>query len=310
MQSSPATPDAEHHGFSVRFWGVRGSIPSPEPEHSGYGGNTACVEVRCDDQLIILDAGSGIRRLGRELAAQYGTTPIDATLLISHTHWDHIQGLPFFQAAYSASNCIRILGGPGTASRLQNAFRNQMSPMHFPVPLSHLGALEPVGELPSDDTMLGHVRVRTTALNHPGGCAGFRLEAGGSSVAYLPDHEAYLSRFAAAKDASAAAADAALVNFLRGTDLLILDSQYDRGEYPSRVGWGHSCVDDSVDLAIRAEVRTLALFHHDPEHDDAKINTMVAHARRLVANCGATLQVRAAREQEQIVLREKQRLAA
>ncbi len=299
--------------MTVRFWGVRGSIPSPEPENLRYGGNTSCVEVRAGRHIFILDAGSGIRRLGRELTGEFGDRPIDATLLISHTHWDHIQGLPFFQTAYSSSNRVRILGGHGTAATLRKAFKNQMASIHFPVPLSHLVGLEPVDELPSDNALLNGVRIRTVSLNHPGGCTGFRIEAGGASVAYLPDHEPYRSVAAPAKPGASARAEdfeTALTDFVRECDLLILDSQYRRDEYPSRVGWGHGCLDDSVALAIRAQVGELVLFHHDPEHDDKMIDAMVADARRLTADSGSALKVRAACERERLLVREHRRLAA
>lgn len=299
--------------MSIRCWGVRGSIPSPEPENVRHGGNTSCVELRVGEQIFILDAGSGIRRLGRELAREFGSHPIQATLLISHTHWDHIQGLPFFQTAYSATNSIRVLGAAGMATTLRAAFKNQMAPIHFPVPLSRLAGLELADELPADAAEIAGVEVRTTALNHPGGCTGFRMTAAGVSAAYLPDHEPFASVALADKltlNNDAVAKQTALIEFLRDCDLLILDSQYTREEYPTRIGWGHGCLDDSVNLAIRAGIRELVLFHHDPDHSDAMIDAMVARARRLVTDAGAPLKIRAACERERIVLNEQKQLAA
>ncbi|MDQ6808657.1 MAG: MBL fold metallo-hydrolase [Verrucomicrobiota bacterium] len=300
----------EAQTITVRFWGVRGSIASPEPENLRYGGNTSCVEVRAGDQIFILDAGSGIRRLGRALAQEFGARPVHATLLISHTHWDHIQGIPFFQTAYFAANTIRILGAAGMAPTLRTAFKNQMDPIHFPVPLSRLVGLEPVDELPEEPTEVGGVGVRTVALNHPGGCTGFRLSANGVSVAYLPDHEPYASVALDRGTKGDNEKHAKLVEFLRHSDVLILDSQYTREEYPARAGWGHGCLDDSVHLAIDAQVGELVLFHHDPEHDDATIDQMVVRARRLISESGARLTVRAAVERERIVLRDRKQLAA
>lgn len=242
--------------MTLRFWGVRGSIPSPAPENIGYGGNTSCVEVRAGNQIFILDAGSGIRQLGRELVNEFAHRRFNATLLISHTHWDHIQGLPFFQPAYSGASSIRVLGAQEMAVNFRQAFSNQMSPLHFPVPLSHLIGLEQMGALVDGTNAFGETEVRSIALNHPGGCTGFRLDAPGGSIAYLPDHEPY----GRTSSDNAQSADAALLRFLRQADVLILDSQYTNAEYPTRVGWGHGCLDESVRLAIRADVRELSCF--------------------------------------------------
>ena len=297
--------------MTVRFWGVRGSIPAPGAENARYGGNTACVELRVGGTIVILDAGSGIRQLGRELAQEFGERAIDATLLISHTHWDHIQGLPFFRTAYSAANRVRIAGAHGTWKSLDAALRNQMAPIHFPVALSQLAGLGQVADLSSFDFGNAGIVVRTIELNHPGGCTGFRFEVNGASVAYLPDHEAYQSvALPQSKSAHAAAKQAALVGFLRDTDLLILDAQYDAAEYRTRIGWGHSCVDDSVDLAIAAGVRHLVLFHHDPEHSDACVDRLLASARARAANVRAILQISAAAERHTLTFRAPEVLAA
>ena len=286
---------------SVRFWGARGSIPSPSPETVQCGGNTSCVEIRADDQLLILDAGSGIRRLGASLEAEFGERPFEATLLISHTHWDHIQGLPFFAPAYSNRNRIKIWTPPGRRAQIRSAIKNLMDPIHFPVPPTALSAITGIDELPCDGREIGHIGVRVTNLHHPGGCGGFRLELEGVSVAYLPDHEPYHSRtIAAAATSQSTAANAELAGFVRDCDILILDTQYDETEYPARTGWGHGCVPDSVALAIAADVRELVLFHHDPSHSDAKIAEMVARAQELAREAGSLLSVRAAREGDEL----------
>ena len=299
--------------LSVHFWGVRGSIPTPGPETVGYGGNTSCVELRYGDERLILDAGSGIRRLGLALARDFAQLPLTATLLLSHTHWDHIQGLPFFRPAYDRANQFRILGAPGTRTKMETALRAQMDPIEFPVPLQSLAGIAAIDELSSPAVSLGHFAVRTIGLNHPGDCTGFRIEAGGRTVAYLPDHESYRLAIQSSDPAAAARAQKAedeLIEFLDGCDLLILDSQYDRADYPSHIGWGHGCLDDSVLLAARAGVGQLVLFHHDPEHDDRKIDAMLAQARQQVIESGARLHITAARELEQIVPRARQKLAA
>jgi phosphoribosyl 1,2-cyclic phosphodiesterase len=301
-----------NRNVTVRFWGVRGSIPAPGAESARYGGNTACVELRVGDTIIILDAGSGIRQLGRELAREFGERPIDATLLISHTHWDHIQGLPFFRAAYSSANNVRIAGATGTAESLTAALCNQMAPMHFPVGLGQLVGLEAVADLSALDFAGEGIDARTIELNHPGGCTGFRFEIDGTSVAYLPDHEAYHNAALDRCELSGhvAAKQAALVAFLRNADVLILDSQYDAAEYRDRVGWGHSCVDDSVDLAIAAEVHQLVLFHHDPEHSDEWIDRLLAIARARATKARAPLKISAAAERQVLTLKAREVLAA
>ncbi len=299
---------------SVRFWGVRGSIPSPGPETVVYGGNTACVELRLGDEVLVLDAGSGIRRLGLVLAPELDEKALTTTVLISHTHWDHIQGLPFFRPAYNRANQIRVLGAPGTRTKLRAALVSQMDPIQFPVSLESLAGIVAIDEFAADTTTIGSFVVRTIALNHPGGCTGFRIAVGGASVAYLPDHEPYQGAIGSSDPAVAAKAREAegqLLGFLEGCDLLILDSQYDRAEYPSHIGWGHGCLDQSVALALRAGVESLVLFHHDPDHDDRRIDAMLEQARRQVVEAGSQMRVEAARELAQIAPRARQkRLAA
>lgn len=303
-----------NNAVRVRFWGARGSIPSPDPQNARYSGDTSCVELRVGNQIIILDAGSGIRRLGSELAREFGARAVEATLLVSHMHWDHIQGLPFFRTAYSTSNRIQVFSAFGKGAALQQALHNQMSPLHFPVSLAHLAGLESVEELPGTRAQLGDVVVRTTELNHPGGCTGFRLETRGLSVVYLPDHEPYCSAIrpdvAAEESEHTMAKHLALVEFARGCDLLILDAQYDRDEYPARIGWGHGCLDDTVQLAVEAQAQRLALFHHDPDHNDEKIDAMLTRARRLAAEAGSAIDVRAARALETVTLQRRKELAA
>lgn len=300
MKAQPPTP------MSLRFWGARGSIPSPSPQTTRYGGNTSCIEVRAGDQILILDCGSGMRALGASLSAEFKTRGFNATVLISHTHWDHIQGLPFFGPAYSERNHVRIFAQPGSRTRVQRALNNQMEPIHFPVRFGDLPGIAGVEELPKDAKQFGAISVRTINLNHPGGCAGFRFEAGGSCVAYLPDHEPYHSRTISKKaSAEQQSAQARLVEFVRDCDVLILDTQYDEAEYQKRVGWGHGCIADSVATAAAAEVRELICFHHDPAHCDTKIGEMVSRGQQLARETGTPLSVRAAREGDELCLTSK-----
>ena len=280
--------------LTVRFRGVRGSLPAPAPENMRYGGNTSCVEIRFGDQVLILDAGSGIRALGDELIRDAREGGVEMTLLLSHSHWDHIQGLPFFAPGYSSKNRITIFGANGHGGQLQRALAAQMTPLHFPVGLEQMRGLEPVRDLSPDSTKLGNLVVRTTPLNHPGGCTGFRIECAAGHLAYLPDHEPYRG------DQPGSSAQRALIEFVRGVDLLILDTQYTEKEYANRVGWGHGCLPDSVELAIKAGARRLLLFHHDPSHDDRQLDEMVEIARPMAF--GSQLLIDAASEHEIISL--------
>jgi phosphoribosyl 1,2-cyclic phosphodiesterase len=282
----------------MKFWGVRGSIATPGPTTVKYGGNTSCVEVRADGQIIILDAGTGLRLLGRELMTEFGDQPLDLTLLLTHTHWDHIQGLPFFLPVYKPHNQLRILGYEGARHGLDNVLTSQMESPFFPIGLREVPANVRIEELTEGSFDVGAVRVEASIANHPGMCVGYRLFTTGGSVAFFPDNESY--RVPADADAAiqehAQGEHQKLVEFLRGVDVLIMDAQYDSEEYQEHIGWGHGCLDDVVALALQAEVRQLCLFHHDPGHDDAKITQMVTYARQLVIQQQGVLKVEAARE--------------
>ena len=289
----------------VKFWGVRGSIPSPGPGTVHFGGNTTCVEIRTGGEIIILDAGTGLRGLGRELSDEFGDQPLYLTLLLTHTHWDHIQGLPFFRPLYQPQCRLRILGYEGARKSLVNVLSSQMESPYFPVLFDELPGNIQIEELKDMEFQVGDVPVKAWFANHPGICVGYRVFTDGGSVVFFPDNEPHTRLHkpspATSPDAQAATAYAQeqeqrTVEFLRGADVMILDSQYDAEEYKSHVGWGHGCVDYAVSLAMKAEVKHLFLFHHDPEHDDAKVASMLTHARKLVADAGATLQVDAARE--------------
>ena len=270
---------------------MRGSIPTPGPATVRYGGNTSCVEVRSGEDIIILDAGSGLRALGRALLAEFKHQPLNLTLLLTHTHWDHIQGLPFFAPIYDPRCHLRILGGKGARKGLVNALTGQMESTYFPVPFAKLPSNIEIEELKDFNLDIGSVCVRAQRANHPGLCVGYRLLSPDGLVAFFPDAESRQG-----------GEDRELIEFLRDVDALILDSQYDSVEYKEHIGWGHGCVDDSVALALQAGVKRLYLFHHDPDHDDKKIDDLVRHARRLVARRRAKLEVDAARELQTIEL--------
>ncbi len=296
----------------IKFWGVRGSIPVPGPSTIGYGGNTTCVEVRTNGDIIVLDAGSGIRELGIALEKEFGSAPINLTLLLTHTHWDHIQGLPFFLPAYKAKNTIRVLGYEGARAGLATILAAQMEVPFFPVSWKDLPGTITIQELKRMEFSIGKVRVRSRFVNHPGICAGYRLFTKEGSIAFLPDNEPFepLKLKLAARDgihphrarAQAAVQRSKLVEFLKDTDVLILDAQYTDEKYQEHIGWGHGALSRVVSLALEARARKLVLFHHDPSHDDHKIDEMLERARFLVVESGRKLEVEAAREGAEIWL--------
>ena len=307
----PPRPPADARVL-LRFWGVRGSIPTPGRETAAFGGNTSCVEMRVGHEVIILDAGSGIRGLGKALMREANGEGMSISMLVTHTHWDHIQGFPFFMPAYNPKVNVRILGYEGAVHGLRSALFEQMQTAFFPVGLNQMASHVTFEELEDMQFDLGAVQVRTIFSNHPGICLGYRLSTPRGDVVYLPDHEAYerhereRQKIAGEESAPgidyARAQDEKVVEFMRDAVVVISDSQYDRAEYPSRIGWGHTCADDTVDLAMRAGVKQLFLFHHDPDHDDAKIEAMVAEGQARVQENGSALVVSAAREGGEFLL--------
>jgi phosphoribosyl 1,2-cyclic phosphodiesterase len=295
----------------LKFWGTRGSISVPGPGTLRYGGNSTCVEVRADGEIIALDAGSGIRSLGIALEKEFQSQPIRLSLLITHAHWDHIQGLPFFAPAYEKKNEIRVRGYDGVDMSFGEIMAEPMKAPFFPIAMRELSARVDIKKLTEMEFSCGKVQVRARFVNHPGICAGYRLFTSGGSIAFLPDHEPY--RFlhsARANDMSpeqakktATEEQIALVEFLRGSDILILDAQYTDAEYENHVGWGHGSVSSAVLLALDAKVRRLLLFHHDPSHDDGMLDAIVDDARQLIRERGKHLEVDSAREGEEVLLK-------
>jgi phosphoribosyl 1,2-cyclic phosphodiesterase len=280
--------------YSVRFWGTRGSIPTPGPQTARYGGNTACVSLSGPDgRLVILDAGSGLRPLGHELMA-HRNGAITADILLSHTHWDHIQGLPFFKPLSAPGNTFCILGAAQEGVALEEILRRQMDPMVFPVPLRALAAGIQVKEITEGEVALTGLTVQAFRLRHPGNTLGFRLvpEAGGRDFAYLTDNELDESaRYPVGPDWRRR-----LVEFLTGADTLIHDAMYAEQIVQARCGWGHSTPRQAVELAAEAGCRRLILFHHEPEHDDDALDALLDDTRAYAARVAPALQVEAATE--------------
>lgn len=286
----------------VTFWGTRGSIATPGPATTRFGGNTACVEVRCGGEILIFDAGTGLRELGLALAREFDRRPLTVHLFISHTHWDHIQGFPFFLPAYHPATTIHIYGAAGQGRPLEKLLCGQMDPDYFPVALGDLAAALRVHEFRAEAFVIGETTVSAMYLNHPGMTLGYRVHHAGRTVVYATDTEPYRSTLAragqqpAVGEAYGAELDRELVEFVTGADLYIGEAQYTDEEYREKVGWGHSSLSATVEVAVRGGVKALALFHHDPMHTDDVIAAMVETAQRQIAARGAALTCFAAYE--------------
>ena len=265
MSTPPSTPPR----LTVRFWGVRGSIPTPESGCLGVGGNTACVEVRAaDGTALVLDAGTGARALGFALAAEAAGEPGLVHLALSHFHWDHLQGLPFFAPLYAPGQTVRFYAATDD-DRLLSLLRGQMATPYFPVPFGELAAAtETVRVQDGEPFEVGPMTVRPFPLNHPQGAHGYRIEVDGAAVVYATDYEH-----------GSAVHDEGLREVARGADVLISDAQYTPDEYALRRGWGHTTWEHATALAGAAGVGRLLLFHHDPSHDDDALDRICRLAR-------------------------------
>ncbi|MFW2331476.1 MAG: MBL fold metallo-hydrolase [Nitrospinota bacterium] len=270
--------------MDIEFWGVRGSVPSPGPDTSQFGGNTACVEIRCKDEpVIVLDAGTGIRKLGYKIANEKPAT--DIALLLSHTHWDHIQGLPFFAPLFSPHFSISIYGPVHYTKNLKDILSLQMEYTYFPVRVEELAANIKFHDTGECEMRIGNnVKVTTKFVNHPVVCLSYRVEHNGKSFTYLTDHEPYhrvynrIDRLVAKNEdlyEVAKAEHQGLVDFIHGTDMLCIDGQYTPTEYETKVGWGHSALDDAYELAFEGKVKEMVVFHHEPDRSDAELQRML-----------------------------------
>ena len=269
----------------VKFWGVRGSIATPSADHMKYGGNTSCVEVVINKRVIILDAGTGVRLLG-ECLMNRGLK--DYLFLQSHTHWDHINGFPFFSPIYRDDVNIKVMAGHlSELGGIKKVLSSQMCQPTFPVPFAELAANLTFEDFKSGDSFsLGDgINVRTAPMKHPDGGTGYRIEYGGKSIFYITDTEHVIGR-----------PDQDILNLIEGADLVIYDSTYTDEEYPKFKGWGHSTWQEGVRLCKAANVGQLAIFHHDPSHDDAFMDQIAKDAAQawpqaFVAREGMTVEL-------------------
>ena len=287
----PAAPAPE--AMYVKFWGTRGSCPTGGAGTVRYGGNTACIEVRVGGQPLILDCGTGLRDLGNSLVKEYAGRPLEGHVFVGHTHWDHIQGFPFFGPLYNPANTFTIYGVRAAHGSLQKVFSGSMASDYFPIPLTKLAAKLRFVEM-GGPVELGAARVSFHHLNHPGICIGFRIEAHGRVVTYLGDRE-NLARLNG-ETALSLRHEADLAAFAAGSDLIVAEAQYTEAEYPSRKGWGHSTFQDTVRFAVSAGAKRLAVFHHDPDHTDEMMDGYIEDCREQARKAGSRIECFAARD--------------
>jgi phosphoribosyl 1,2-cyclic phosphodiesterase len=271
----------------VKFWGVRGSTPTPQSENLRYGGNTSCVEVRVGDQILIFDCGTGFRMLGQELVREFGQEAFAAHVFVSHFHWDHIQGMPFFRPLYENPESRFYFHSSSRTRGIQQVMAEQMASPYFPVDLSQMRAKRSFCNIENGCLdMENGIKIKTAWLHHPQGCLGFRIETNEGVLVYATDNEPGEENF-----------DKAVRKLAEGADILIYDAQYLPEEYAARRrGWGHSHWREAVNVVMESGAKELILYHHDPEHTDAIVDKVVSDARSYYPN------VRAASEGMEIKL--------
>ena len=255
--------------MQIRFWGVRGSTPTPQAENLRYGGNTSCVEVRLDSGLYIFDCGTGLRTLGHNLRREFADRPVAAHVFVSHFHWDHIQGIPFFGPLYDKPENRFIFHSSSRTRSLKRVMEAQMAAPYFPVDMTEMKAQRDFYDIEEGRVSMDDLTVQTMWLNHPQGCMGFRLETNEGIVVYATDNEP-----------GDAAFDQNVRRLAAGADVLIYDAQYLPEEYAARKrGWGHSHWREAINVVMESGAKELVLYHHDPDHDDACIDKVVRDAR-------------------------------
>lgn len=280
--------------MKIKIWGCRGSIPTPGRSTLKYGGNSTCLEIRPDDGgIIIVDAGSGIRMLGKEILKDKTISEIN--MFLTHSHWDHISGFPFFTPAYFSKYKINVYGGPNDQAFLKKYFAHQMSAPFFPVDFSLMKASFAFGPECPDIGTIGKLNFTPILLSHPNGGYGFKFEKGGKVFVFLTDNEPlYPHAGGLSRDT--------YVAFCKGADVLFHDAQYTDEEYKTTRGWGHSTYRDATQIAIDAGVKRFGLFHHDPDRTDEDLEIQVEKCKAQIKEAGAKIDCFAAAEGMEIEL--------
>jgi len=294
--------------MKIKFWGVRGSISSPGPHTIRYGGNTTCIEVRTDNnELIILDGGTGIFPLSQTLLKEL---PVDVNILNTHSHWDHIQGLPFFIPMFIPGNKIKLFGSfdPISGEGPERIMNNQMQYTYFPVREAEMKSrFQYMTVMPNEPIEVGSATITPTLLNHPVVNFGYRIDSAGKSMFFTGDHEPHTNIYDQEEEeyadyqALVEQQYQAIVNAVKGVDVLVADSAYTREEYPAKKGWGHGTFDSCMELAKDAEAKILFCTHHEPTRSDDALEVVFAEALSRNTDCNK-LDIRLAREGDEIIL--------
>jgi len=286
----------------IKFWGVRGSIPTPGPATSRYGGNTPCLQLQYNEEdFFILDAGSGIRELGQHLV-KLGK-PVQSHIFISHMHWDHIQGIPFFVPAFIPGNEFTFHGAQEADMKLEDILADQMNPVNFPVQIDEMSSKFEFHEMYEGTYVVEGIKVETLYLNHPGYALGYKFHIKDKCIVYVSDNEPYPVYPTASQNSDNPGEkvftednNQRIIMFSKDAHLFIHDAQYTPEEYKNKYQWGHSPYDYTVKVALEANVHTLVLFHHDPLHDDDFIDSMIDSAKKISWQADSSMKILGARE--------------
>lgn len=279
--------------MKIKFWGARGSIPVSGKHYIKYGGSTTCVEVRSQkDDLVIIDAGSGIRLLGKELLKN---SHHNFNMLFTHSHWDHVLGFPFFAPIYNKKTRIKIMGCSFSSGPVREIIAKTMQPPGFPVKFEEISARFEFSSICSAGCEISGMQVMPIELSHPNNGLGYKLIESGKNFTFLTDNELGFVHPGGKEVAD-------YVAFSRGADLLVHDANYTPAEYPRRKTWGHSTWEQALDLALKAEVRALGLFHHDQDRYDSEVDSILAECSRRIRRAGSKLKCFAVREGQEIKL--------